>query len=111
MLAVEGQAVTWLLIINNGGEYSDNCHEPIMATRTEAEAIAAKASWDEWYSRIPRLDRRWPHEENRYSLDRNWVKANPPPIGAPHEKLDGWYFEDTRTDLGIMEVPDWATET
>lgn len=90
--------MTYILLLDNGQEYSDHWTEPVLWASTKEKAEQAKIAWEAWHKSIP-IILSW--TTDNYMAREEFLRRNPPPFGS----VKG-YSEECRID--ILEVPEWA---
>ena len=104
--------MSFLVIVDNGEDYSDHRHWPVCTCATLEDAKAAKARYDDWKTRALAAVRG--DEENDPSFSVKWERAKAfaatCPYPVPFSSEDYSQMDVGQYYCGIIEVPEWARE-
>jgi hypothetical protein len=95
----------FLLILDNGQDYSDNQHEPIVCCDSEKEAQEALSFWNLWLSDFKKAFDLAEDGSGYFDSDE-WIVKNP----SPSRLSNDWTYcaVPRRWKVSIMPVPAWA---
>ena len=98
--------MSWIVIIDNGQEYSDHDHQTVLACATEAEASTAVDAFNSWVKRIAdERDRRDDGNEQTHTWGPEWA----PPFWFSHSPIEGYLPYGIRDySASCIQVPAWA---
>ena len=96
--------MTWIVIVDNGCDYSDHMHAPLIACDTRHKADEAIRTWQEWYAAWPR-DEDGMRESTWDDRARAHMRFYPASLGAIDEDFYDTYGSPT---VAAIEIPDWS---
>lgn len=107
--------MTWIVIIDNGGQYSAHCHWTAYGCQDEDAAKDAVHVFTEWRDAGAALLAHGPGEwapgAARWAAYAAWHAAHPCPLGKNRDLDNDWEYTDPRPYTATaVQVPEWSRE-